>query len=84
MCFFKRKKCSVPISNSAVDYLPGDIVAWRLENGLPHIGIVSHYFSEATGRLKIVHNIGAGVQIEDELFSWKHLGHYRWKWESIP
>lgn len=34
--------------------------------------------SEPTGAYKIVHNIGAGVQVEDALFSWKIIGHYRY------
>lgn len=49
----------------------GDVVAWRLPNGLYHIGIVS-------GADRVVHNIGYGAQNEDVLHAWKIIGHYRW------
>lgn len=40
--------------------LPGrDIVAWRLDNGLLHIGVLSDRRLE--GRWLVLHNIGAGV-----------------------
>jgi uncharacterized protein YijF (DUF1287 family) len=29
-------------------------------------------------RYEILHNIGEGPKIEDELFSWKIIGHYRY------
>ncbi|MCS6742108.1 DUF1287 domain-containing protein, partial [Acinetobacter baumannii] len=35
--FFSRKGKVKPISKEASDYLPGDIVSWRLDNGRPHI-----------------------------------------------
>jgi len=53
------------------DFQAGDVVAWRLPNGLYHIGIVS-----APDR--VVHNIGYGAQNEDVLHAWKIIGHYRW------
>jgi len=27
----------------------------------------------------LIHNIGAGAQIEDVLFAYEIVGHYRWK-----
>jgi uncharacterized protein YijF (DUF1287 family) len=30
-----------------------------------------------SGRRKVLHNIGRGPQIEDVLFDWKIIGHYR-------
>ncbi len=38
--FFTRKGKVKPITKNAEDYVPGDIVSWRLDNGRPHIGIV--------------------------------------------
>ena len=78
MKFFKRKGKSKTITRKGSDYLPGDIVAWRLPNGLPHIGLVSDKKTTAGNRFRIVHNIGAGTQLEDVLFEFEIIGHYRW------
>lgn len=75
--FFARKGKSLPITDKAEDYKPGDIVSWDL-GGLPHIGLVTNLWSEKTGRYIIVHNIGAGARLEDRLFDWKVTGHYRY------
>ena len=69
---------SVPASNDATDYRPGDFVSWRLDGGLPHIGIVAELRSADGARPLIIHNIGAGARIEDVLFAWTISGHYRW------
>ncbi len=76
--FFSRKGKSIAITQNAVDYLPGDIVSWQLDNGLTHIGIVSKTKSKDKKRYLIVHNIGAGQVFEDCLFSFKITGHYRY------
>ncbi|HEY7914211.1 MAG TPA: DUF1287 domain-containing protein [Blastocatellia bacterium] len=78
MTYFKRQGKQVAITTRQADYLPADIVAWRLNNGLLHIGIVTDIQVEGTSRYKIAHNIGAGAQVEDVLFSWKVIGHYRY------
>ena len=54
-----------------------NIVTWKLGGGVDHIGIVTDVWSESSKRCLIVHNIGAGVQIEDVLFRWHIIGHYR-------
>lgn len=77
MTYFTRKGKSLPISDSATDYQPGDIVAWELTNGIDHIGIVTNMLSDSKDRYLIVHNIGAGTRIEDVLFAWTIKGHYR-------
>ena len=74
MFYFDRKNKSVPLNGP---YEPGDVVAWRLSNGLLHIGIVSRSRNEA-GRPLVVHNIGGGAQLEDVLHSFEKIGHYRW------
>jgi uncharacterized protein YijF (DUF1287 family) len=63
-------------SDDAAAYLPGDIVSWRLPNGLPHIGLVSDRRSDA-GVPLVIHNIGAGTREEDVLFAWALRGHWR-------
>lgn len=77
-CFFSRKGVSLIVSQNAVDYLPGDIVSWQLDNGLTHIGMVSKTKTQDKKRYLMVHNIGAGQVFEDCLFSFKITGHYRY------
>ena len=77
MTYFKRQGKSLPVSNSATNYQPGDIVAWELTSGIDHIGIVTNMLSDSENRYLIVHNIGAGTRIEDVLFAWTIKGHYR-------
>src|SRR5690606_21208585 len=76
--WFVRKGRSVPVTNAATDYLAGDFVSWRLDGGLPHIGIVAAQRSADRLRPLIIHNIGVGVRAEDLLFAWPISGHYRW------
>jgi hypothetical protein len=78
MVFFSRKGEALGITQRAEDYLPGDIVAWDLGGGVPHIGIVVDQKSAVSGRFMIVHNIGQGPKMEDVLFNWKITGHYRY------
>jgi len=78
MVFFQRKGQALPISGRVEDYSPGDLVAWDLGGGVPHIGIVVDRKSPQTGRYMIVHNIGAGPKMEDVIFNWKITGHYRY------
>lgn len=77
-CYFSRQGWSVPVSDAAASYLPGDIITWNLGGGLTHIGIVSDR-QAAGGRPLIIHNIGSGTKEEDVLFSFTITGHYRLK-----
>jgi uncharacterized protein len=77
MVFFERKGKALPVNRDAANYQPGNLVTWDLGGGLSHIGIVSNVKSPS-GRLAIVHNIGAGTRLEDVLFNWKIIGHYRY------
>ena len=77
MAYFRRQGKSLPVTYSATDYQPGDIVAWDLTNGIDHIGIVTNMLSASEDRYLIVHNIGAGTRVEDVLFDWTIKGHYR-------
>jgi uncharacterized protein len=77
MIFFQRKGKTLPITNLAKDYSPGDLVTWDLGGNVPHIGILVDQ-RESSGRYMIVHNIGQGPQMEDVLFNWKITGHYRY------
>lgn len=77
MTYFKRQGKALPISRNSSNYQPGDIVTWDLGGGQQHIGIVSDVRSPS-GRLTIVHNIGSGTKVEDILFNWPIIGHYRY------
>ncbi len=77
--FFRRNEKSIPVTYVGSDYKPGDIVSWDLNGkGLTHIGIVSNIWNVQKRRYLIIHNIGAGAQLEDRLFEWKITGHYRY------
>jgi uncharacterized protein YijF (DUF1287 family) len=76
MRFFERRGVRI----DSDDWRAGDIVAWRLDNGLLHIGVVGETPVGAT-HPPVIHNIGAGARAEDVLFAWTVLGHYRWKFD---
>lgn len=74
--FFARHGTVLPLSRNGSDYRPGEVVAWRLPSGLPHVGLVSARVER--GRPLVLHNIGAGTVFEDVLFSWSMTGRYRY------
>lgn len=76
--FFRRRGVVLPSSSSPADYSPGDLVTWDLGGGVPHIGIVVARRSADGRRWLVVHNVGAGPQMEDVLFAWKITGHFRY------
>ena len=79
MIFFKRHGQMLSLSSSPADYRPGDIVCWDLGGGLVHIGLVSNKKVPGGERYLIIHNIGAGQVAEDVIFSYKIIGHFRYK-----
>lgn len=78
MTFFERHGQTKSISNTGSDYLPGDIVCWNLGGNITHIGIVVQPLSADGKQHLVVHNIGAGQVMEDMLFQYKIIGHYRY------
>lgn len=78
MKFFERKGTIKVKSTNPSDYKSGDIVCWNLSGGITHIGIVIDKKSTDGMRNLIVHNIGAGQVIQDCLFDFKIIGHYRY------
>jgi uncharacterized protein YijF (DUF1287 family) len=82
--FFERKGKSLPITDAATDYKPGDIVTWDLNTSQTHIGVVVDVPSATSGRYMIMHNMGQGPKIEDILFAWKITGHYRYTGPPPP
>ncbi len=79
MVFFERFGTKLELSGLANDYQPGDIVCWNLSGGLTHIGIVSDRKSRDRQRFLIIHNIGQGQVLEDCLFDFQIIGHYRYQ-----
>ena len=79
MRFFKRMGYEIEITDISDDYLPGDVVAWNLGGNTTHIGIVVNKKSNDSLRNMIVHNIGSGQVLEDVLFNYRIIGHYRFK-----
>lgn len=75
--FFRRHGQSLPVTQNEADYLPGDLITSTVAGRLPHIGIVVPNPHGGT-RPWIVHNIGAGPQMEDVLFTYPLTGHYRY------
>jgi uncharacterized protein YijF (DUF1287 family) len=83
--FLTRHGTSLPISEFAEDYRPGDIVTYHRPEGRIsqfHIAIVSDRIAPS-GRPLIVHNRGWGPQLEDAIFVDKITGHYRLSPEQV-
>ena len=76
--YLRRRGNAIAVSADPAAYVAGDLVSWRLERGQPHIGIVSDLRSADGRRPLVVHNIGAGAQIEDVLLQWRISGHFRY------
>jgi uncharacterized protein YijF (DUF1287 family) len=79
--FFTHRGAALPVSKNPADYRAGDVVTWNLLGPLgflPHMGVVTDS-AGPSGRPLIVHNIGTGPQVEDVLFDWPMLGHYRYE-----
>ena len=76
--FFERKNKALPISDNPDQYQAGDLVIWQLNEKQFHIGVVLKERSEDGERPLIGHNINEGANIEDVLFAWPIVGHYRY------
>jgi hypothetical protein len=82
--FWRRSKCELWYASSATagNAFPGplaigDIVTWRLDARLPHIGIV---VADSLFSTRIVHNWGNGAEESSLLTFAPHraIGHFRW------
>jgi uncharacterized protein len=77
MTFFQRQQKALPITRNGNDYLPGDVVVWKFSKGL-HTGIVVDRVNCQGTNFYVVHNAGKGARMEDKLFRWPIIGHYRY------
>jgi len=77
--YFKRKGYKIPIGKQGdfSNYAPGDLVVWRINNDLTHIGIVSDQKVPETSRYYIIHNPFQGVEISDWLGEFEIINHFR-------
>nr|WP_315242355.1 DUF1287 domain-containing protein [uncultured Flavobacterium sp.] len=80
--FFERKGTKLTVSEDARDYKTGEIVTWMINEKLPHIGIITNKKSEDGKRNLIVHNVGGGQVLEDCLFEYKIVGHFKYEGAS--
>jgi uncharacterized protein YijF (DUF1287 family) len=76
--FFERKGTKLAVSENAIDYKTGEIVTWMINGKLPHIGIITNKKSTDGKRNLIVHNVGNGQVLEDCLFNYKIVGHFKY------
>ena len=77
MEFFRGAGASRPVTDSGADYAPGDVVAWSFPGNRTHIGLVSGWVTPE-GVPVIVNNSGGGTVLQDILFAFPIIGHYRW------
>lgn len=78
--YFERKGEKLLVTQDPKDYKTGEIVTWLINDKLPHIGIVTNKKSNDGQRNLIVHNVGNGQVLQDCLFEYKIVGHYKY-WE---
>lgn len=84
--FFAAFGESLPITQFADDFRPGDIVSYyRPQNAhsRTHIAVVADVLGPS-GRPMIIHNRGWGPQMEDALFVDEMTGHYRYSGAKRP
>lgn len=74
--FLSRQGARIDGSTLAEDFLPGDIVTWRVSGWMPHIGIVSDKES-VSGVPLIIHNMGWGTREDDILMQFPLAAHFR-------
>lgn len=77
--FFSRKGQKLTVTKNPSNYKTGEIVTWIINDKMPHIGIITHLKSRDGKRFLIVHNVGGGQVLEDCLFIYKIVGHYKYK-----
>jgi len=79
MAFFRRHGKALPIAttgDAAKSWHPGDVIYWKLDNGLDHCGIVSDR-QGAHGLPLVIHNLSVARE-EDALVAWRITGHFRY------
>jgi uncharacterized protein YijF (DUF1287 family) len=75
--FFRRRGAELDVPAEPSGFLPGDLVSQLLPGNLAHIVVVSDRLSGDGATPLVIHNIGAGAQCENTLFSFEITGRYR-------
>jgi len=79
MHFLRKFGRTLPVGISGRElatWHPGDLVYWKLDNGLDHCGVVSDR-RNARGVPLVIHNIQQTAE-EDVLGRWRIIGHFRY------
>lgn len=76
--FLARRGKQLALSSRGLDYRAGDVVTWTLPSGRLHIGVVTDKLEPSGLRPLVVHNVGAGAQLEDILFLYKMRMRFRY------
>lgn len=79
--FFSRNGIELPIDQNNETYKVGDIVIWLMDKNKLHIGIVTDEKSPY-GTPLVVHNSTSGQRLQNVLFHFEIIGHYRYKKSS--
>ena len=83
MKYFERHGKQLTLSTDdarLAEWQSGDLVYWRLDNGLLHCGVVTD--TKSDNRPHVVHNLSR-CQEEDCLTQWRIIGHYRLVLKSV-
>jgi uncharacterized protein YijF (DUF1287 family) len=79
IAFLRRQGKALPRSTSgaaAATWQPGDLVYWRLPNGMGHCGVLSDTRGPS-GLPLVIHNLGRARE-EDCLTAWTITNHFRY------
>jgi uncharacterized protein len=78
ICYMTRHctKLGIEVNAKTLEtWKPGDLVYWKLDNGLDHCGVISDQ-RNAAGVPLVIHNISECCE-EDVLQKWKITAHFR-------
>lgn len=76
LAWFERNGKRLALSKQAADFQPCDIVAWELEGGVTHIGLVTNKKS-GEGVPLVIHHFGGRLPAEEDiLLQWRMIGHF--------
>ncbi|MCP4083418.1 MAG: DUF1287 domain-containing protein [Planctomycetaceae bacterium] len=75
--YLRRAGYEIISSRQPADFKPGDIVSQLLPGNLTHIVIVSDRLAADGITPMVIHNIGAGTRLENRLFDFEIIGHFR-------